>query len=73
MAKFRYEKDRKLSMKHHKDSIKRDKEHAKDHLKSAKEHEKVLSKLGKAKGHGMGKVTQREYPAPRRKHRVHAR
>lgn len=53
MAKFRYEKDRKLSMKHHKDSIKRDKAHAKDHLKSAKEHAKILHDLGRAPGHKM--------------------
>jgi hypothetical protein len=53
VTKLRFEKDLKLSKKHHMDSIKRDKQHAKDHLKSAKEHAKVLHDLGRVHGRPM--------------------
>ena len=54
-----FAKDRALSVKHHKESIARDKAHAKEHLKSMKEHQKAVKKLAKgapARGLGSGRA-----------------
>lgn len=61
-----FEKDRKLSLKHHQESIQRDDKHAKEHLKSKKEHQKEIQKLSKKGGLAIGerpmsKAQQKKY------------